>query len=409
MRRLIYALALLSGCSAPHELATGDITIEGVTSDGIAIVAERTSGKLIALSLVDQSAEFIFAGANVSVQIFGAIVVIVDNPTDEVAAIFTHANGQIPAPPQLPVENFRAAPDNSTFAFASKDHQIFLQRLGDSPRLATPDALDSQFDFLGDHLVAVVGEAQKLVSIDPVTTAALTLLDRNDCPYQPDGIGRSVLACSNGNTVLVPLDGGSPKKIVDFKSGWIGADGATVFFQDGRDSLLRDENESTDLFLPMDAVCRIDGHSPDDSVMVFSPDCATRALVRLTEVGAAAPVLLGRDDLVPLTFSADERFMLVRSNFDSFGNSDLDAFAVSDGTKLTLGRGITSFSFPDGARVLALAHADKTEVGNLELFDLSQGATPTVIAGNVTSFALAPDGKSVLFTLAGQGLFQQNL
>ncbi len=413
MRRWILALALLAGCG-PNQLALGDLQLQGVTSDGFAIVSDK-SGKLIALSLADQSAEVIGTDRDAIVEIDGAMVVAFGSEAlNPVAAIWTHATGIIPSPPGIAHDDFRAAPDGSAFAYLAP--HLLVQPTGGMPRATTDDLVVGQWQFVGHKLVAVIDDGLTLAAFDPESGAATTLVTGHDynCPFVADRTGTHILTCNNGDGLLVPLDGSSPRDLgSDYAGGWIGANGSSVFYRTKRSALVRDDGPIAGKTTLVDdgTVCELTDHAPDDGALLFSA-CSGEELIRT--VRGAMPMLVS-PDRAPAgpSFTVDSSFALDDGKIDAFsGKRELDAFAVATGDKVVVPGDIKKYLTPDGARLLAVTPSASGDMTfDLQLFDLAQSdlAPKTLATGVDSGIFLAPDGKSVLFTIPAQGLFQQPL
>jgi hypothetical protein len=420
VRRLILcaSLAIAAGCG-PRQLAGGDLSLKGVTSDGFAIVADPT-GLMHALSLDDGHAQAIARDRTATVEIFGTLVTLWDTDL-QLEALWSNSAGLLPLPMDgdqlISRSNFDAASDGSAFAFLLILHGVeaptlMVQTVGGQPVPVNDGLFVSTF--VGKQLLyTVVGQLTTLMAFDPATGQRTKLLDDFECQITAGPTGTSFLACTGGQTVLVTFDGATPRAISsDATFQWIAHDGATVFFQTMFGALMRSTPSGLEELEPAGSVMDVFAVSPDDREVLISDPMLFMSVEALMK--GATPIEVS-EDFVPASgppFTSDGRFVLLsRARQDEMsGIFDLVAVSADNGAQTTFTKGVDHYLVADGSRVVAHDHrVDKASTGDLELFDLANGSGSTIASGVNPDFFLAPDGKSVLFTIPGQALFQQSL
>jgi hypothetical protein len=278
-----------------------------------------------------------------------------------------------------------------------------------------------QVGFVGGRLIAehcpTNSSSASISSYDQVTGAAVTLLASAASFWTRDSAGKNVLA-SDGNhqAFFIPIAGGAPTLVAsNYVDGFLTHDDSALLYVSTTQQLVLAPLGGQPVILQASGARHIDGLSQDDRWVMYSLNRDANLfdwdayLASAKSPGASTMLWPATTvDGYAGAFTDDSATVVLKTDTDAntfVGN--LRAAPVTGGALQMVASAAYLWQGIGGSKILIGDHVDSTAgTLDIEIVDFSTGVAPTPLVQKVGLFySLTPDNRSVLYTVANDGLW----
>lgn len=429
-------------------LKQGDVSIQGVTSDGY-VVYTLTAGNATSLEIVNVSTKqsTVLAqtfGQNDGVVVDGKVVAFWTGVQNSVGSLslWSAANGVKSVGPNSISGFFAASPDGTRVAYSTNVSQQRLTSIAvGNPALSPASTIaftnvgqgtqqapcPPSMGFTGTRLfVSVCFNTGTAPSIRTTSDTGVntTILTNSDGTWATSAAGDRafVIAATNKAAQSHTVPGNQSTNIEqNVAEGVLTANGATAIYRTTGNVLkMASTTAPVNATVLTQNVRGLLGLSPDDKyVLAFSnaPDTANQNFPRIdlqlasaTAAGALTP-LLAQSTGLPVGFTSTSSHAVYITDLPASGPpvGNLKAKPVGGGAEVMIAQGAVLPRLVKGSAKVAFAD-NLQQVGqngvavDLEVADLAAGGAPKLVIDAVdVSYDL--DDKNLYYTITGQGLF----